>query len=263
MSEREHTTELSAGYALQALGPDEARAVEEHCTTCPECAADLAEMSGIAATLPLACEASSPLSVALKRRILSAARGDSAADQFLRNPVRKPVDFVAPWWAAAAAAVFIAASALGIGRFMEHQQMAEQTAQLQSQVVEAATRDHVLLLQVQEGRHVLAALAGGRVWDLSGGPPKRWWHCTIVQPPKPGMAMIVASTPPAPRGMMYQAWVIHRGKTHNVGMVPPGKMSSMSMPMPVESGDVVAFTMEPTGGSANPTMPFVMRQTLE
>jgi anti-sigma-K factor RskA len=261
MTEHEHTHELSAGYALGALTVDETRTVEQHCAICQQCAADLAEMSSIVATLPLACESSVP-DGSLKRRILGAARGDSAAGQFLRHPVRKPA-FVAPWWAAAAAAVFIAVSAVGVGALWDHQRMTAQTAALQSQLVEAATRDHVLLLQAQEGRHVLAALAAGRVWDMSGGPPKHWWHCTIVQPPKPGMAMIVASTPPAPKGMTYQAWVIHRGKTHNVGTMPAGKMSTMSMPMPVESGDVVAFTMEPSGGSANPTMPFVMRQTLD
>jgi hypothetical protein len=36
----------------------------------------------------------------------------------------------------------------------------------------------------------------------------------------------------------------------------------VDIPMPVEAGDIVAFSMEPPGGSAKPTMPWVMQQVL-
>jgi len=137
MNDREHVRELSAAYALGALSADEAQAVEAHCAQCQECAADLAEMNGIAATLPLACAPASP-SATLKRRILSAARGDAAADQLLRRPARQPLSPV--WWAAAAAAFFVAGAALGALGFMDHRQMAAEVAQTNSELAFAQKR---------------------------------------------------------------------------------------------------------------------------
>ena len=75
--------------------------------------------------------------------------------------------------------------------------------------------------------------------------------------------MLVASMPPAPKGMTFQAWIIHRGAVHNAGMVPAGTTSMMHMPMPLEKGDVVAFSVEPMGGSTTPTIPFAMQQALD
>lgn len=122
----------------------------------------------------------------------------------------------------------------------------------------AAMRDQLAANQV-----AITEIATGRVWDLGGGTKSHWWHCAVVQPPQQHKAMLVASMPPAPKGMTFQAWVIHRGKIHDVGTVSPGTTSMMHMPMPVQLGDVVAFTIEPMGGSETPTMPFVMRQQLD
>jgi anti-sigma-K factor RskA len=249
MSVEQHVTELTAPYALGALLPDEMRGVETHCAACASCAADLAEMRGLAATLPLACEQVSP-SAQLKRRILSIARGDASAGEFLRNPSRRSLVPARTWWAAAAAAVFVVGAASGISAMLDHQRMVAQ--------MDAMHRE----LALNQG--AIAEIASAqRVWDLSGGTRDHWWHCTIVQPAQQKPAMLVAAMPPAPRGMAFQAWVIHRGSVHNVGMVPAGTTSMMHFPMPVQRGDVVAFSVEPMGGSATPTMPFAMQQTLD
>jgi hypothetical protein len=55
---------------------------------------------------------------------------------------------------------------------------------------------------------------------------------------------------------------VRKGKVHKGGVVAPGKMTQTIIPMRVQSGDVVAFSMEPPGGSASPSGPFVMQQTL-
>ncbi|MBV8163927.1 MAG: anti-sigma factor, partial [Candidatus Eremiobacteraeota bacterium] len=63
-------------------------------------------------------------------------------------------------------------------------------------------------------------------------------------------------------GMVYQVWLARKGKVHEGGVVAPGKMTQTIIPMRVQSGDVIAFSMEPPGGSASPSGPFVMQQTL-
>jgi anti-sigma-K factor RskA len=248
MNDRDHVLDLTAAYALGAATTDEARAVQAHCATCAACASDLAEMSGLAATLPLACDPVSPSSE-LRRRILAVARGDASAGSFLRNLSRRSYAPPASWWAAAAAAVLVTAAGVGGMAFMDHQAMVRQMDALHGE------------LAANQG--AIRELAAGRVWDMSGGTKAHWWHCTVVQPPKQAQAMLVASMPPTPKGMTFQAWIIHGGKLHDAGTVPAGTISMMHMPMPVQKGDIIAFSVEPVGGSPTPTMPFAMRQALD
>ena len=249
MTQSEHVVDLTAGYALHALSADEARLVEAHCAACAECAADLAEMVGLAATLPLACEAVTP-SITLKRRILEQARADASAGQVLRSLRRQPVRPVSAWWAAAAAVLLIGVAGIGATWMMDHERMVAQMDAMHAQVA--------------ADQQALDEIAGARkVWDMSGGTKAHWWHCTLVQPLNGSPAMLVAQMPAAPKGKAFQAWVIRRGAVHNAGMVPAGKRSMMHLPMPVQAGDVVAFTIEPEAGSATPTMPIVMQSTLD
>ena len=248
MNERDHVLDLTAAYVLGAATTEEASTVDAHCATCPPCAADLAEMSGVAATLPLACDPVAP-SATLKRRILAGARGEASAGTFLRNPARRSSAVPAGWWAAAAAALVVTAGALGTAAYTDHQRMVAQMDAMHGELAANQTA-------IQE-------IAAGRVWDMSGGTRTHWWHCTLVQPPKQQKAMLVASMPPAPKGMSFQAWIIHKGTLHDVGMVPAGTISMMHLPMPVQKGDVIAFSVEHVGGAATPTMPFAMRQALD
>lgn len=253
----DHVLDFTAAYALGSLPVDEQRAVEEHCAACTACAADLAEMKGLAATLPLACEPMTP-SAALKRRILAEARGDAAAGQALRNSQRRSVmPASANWWAGLAAAVFLAGVSLNVSAMIERSRMDAQSASASAQL--SAMRDELAL-----NKGAIAEIAAARkVWDMSGGTPSHWWHCTLVQPFGSKPAMLVASMPAMPQGKTFQVWVIRHGTVHNAGLVPAGKTSMMHMPMPVRKGDVVAFTVEPLGGSATPTLPIAMSQSLD
>jgi anti-sigma-K factor RskA len=242
MNDAQHVLDLTAAHALGALPPEEAHAVEVHCASCASCAADLAEMQGLAATLPLACEQISP-QPGLKRRMLAAARGDASANRYLRNPERRSWSS-GTWLAAAAAALLVGVA------FADHERMVYRMDDLQR---DAATN----------GGAVAEIASAQRVWDLSGGTKDHWWHCAVVQPSHQGKAMIVGLMPPAPRGMAFQAWIIHSGKRYSAGMMPAGTTSMMHLPMPVQKGDVIAFSVEPMSGNATPTMPFAMEQQLD
>jgi hypothetical protein len=101
-----------------------------------------------------------------------------------------------------------------------------------------------------------------KVWDLSVSAAGKRIPCTVIQPNNAPHAMIVADMPMAQHGMVYQVWLVRRGKMHRGPTVMPGEMMQTTIPMRVESGDVIAFSMEPPGGSAVPSGPFVMEQTL-
>jgi anti-sigma factor RsiW len=65
--------ELVAGFALDALDPDDRRAFESHLAGCQRCRAELAGLSETVGALAVSVEGPAP-SVVLRERILAAAR---------------------------------------------------------------------------------------------------------------------------------------------------------------------------------------------
>ncbi len=151
-----------------------------------------------------------------------------------------------------AAAAVLAAVFVGVSDLRARDAMNRDVADMQRQIA----------AQQLATKQLVAAVAGGRTWDMSWGDKKNWWHCTVVQP-KHDKAMLVAQVPKAPAGMAYQAWVIHRGKVHSAGVLPSGGVTMVHMPMPVQRGDVIAFSIEPEGGSSLPTGRFFMQHQLD
>jgi anti-sigma factor RsiW len=97
--------ELTAAYALDALGPDEERVYEEHLSRCDRCREELAGFRDATGALALAVEPAEP-PAALRGRILEAARSE-----------RPNVVTLRPRWAypLAAAAAVAACAAIGFG----------------------------------------------------------------------------------------------------------------------------------------------------
>jgi anti-sigma factor RsiW len=278
MMDHDAIVELSGAYALNAVAADEAGEVEKHLATCAPCNALVAELRATARLLPLACETVEP-SASLKRRILKMAQTDQQAEALLRrnaqvassSPMssrRTPARWLSSYWGTAIAAAFLIAAGFGIGTMQARsaalQHMAEMHAQAtdaQAQLASVRATNARIAADAKSVHGVVADVAHGRIWDMSGGHGSHWWHCTVVQPPHNKNATLIASIPAAPHGMKYQAWIIRKGTVHRAPVIPPG-VAMVEMPMPVEAGDVVAFSMEPPAGSDRPTSPFVMQQTL-
>jgi hypothetical protein len=110
---------------------------------------------------------------------------------------------------------------------------------------------------------LLAALSNGRVYGVDGTVGSEPWHLTIVQPPAGANALIFSQVPHAPTGDTYRTWVLRSGKTFDAGELPAGTQTKLEMPMPLEDGDVVAFSREPVGGGDRPTNPFLMEVTIK
>jgi anti-sigma-K factor RskA len=267
-----HVTDLSAAYALDALSPGERAQVDAHIAACADCRADVGELLGVAGVLPLACEQTSA-PAGLKARILDAASTDVRAQQNIaRRGADTPRPFVGPrasghipalwgWFAAAAAAAAIVLGGFAAHESGERLAMQQQRDSLTADLAQARRAGTIAQQQADAGHAVMAALASGTYWtapahqDRSG----RMWRLSVIQPPARGHnGMLVASVPEPPRGMAYQIWVKRDGTPHKAGMVMHGGMTMMDMPMPLQKGDMVAFSVEPMSGSAAPTSPYVM-----
>jgi anti-sigma-K factor RskA len=267
-----HITDLSAGYVLGALAPGERAAVDAHIAGCADCRADIGELLGVAGILPLACE-QTPAPAGLKARILNAASVDVRAQQNIaRRGAEAPRPSVVPrasghipamwgWFAGAAAAAAIVLGGFAAHESGERLALQQQRDSLAADLAQARQSGALAQHQADAGHAVMAALASGTYWtapahqDRSG----RMWRLSVMQPPVRGHnGMLVASVPEPPRGMAYQIWVKRSGTPHKAGMVMHGGMTMVDMPMPLQKGDMVAFSVEPMSGSAAPTSPYVM-----
>lgn len=279
MTNGSHVTDLTAGYALGALSPDERGFVETHIATCQECRGDVRELFGIASTLPLACDSVAPPG-GLKARVLNAAAGDARAAEALTRRGAASSQGVLPdrmlgradrpfrsapwsWWlagAATAAALFL--GAVDLNSMHERSALKAQVDSMSRSVSDLADANARLTEQAAQGHAVMTALANGTVWTTGPNRDQRGqpWSCTIVQPPERGHnGMLLAMMPAPPNGMAYQVWLRHKGAARKAGMVMHGGMSMLDLSMPVARGDVVAFSVEPMQGSTRPTSPYVMQ----
>jgi anti-sigma-K factor RskA len=270
MNDATHVTDLAAGYALGALSPEERATVDSHIATCVDCRSDLAAMLGLASTLPLACDSVAPPS-SLKERVLAAAGAEIRAGAAIArrpSPAERTTSWTPrmvpagwTWMAGLAAAAAVVMGFMAAGALRERDALREQVASMSAQLSQATLTTVSLQHQADAGHAVMTALASGTYWtagprqDASG----RMWRCAIVQPPARGHnAMLLATVPEPPHGMAYQIWVRRDGKPHKAGMLMHGGMAMMDMPMPLEKGDVVAFSVEPMSGSVAPTSPYMM-----
>lgn len=212
--------ELTAGYALDALDPEERRAYEAHLPGCESCRSELAAFSETAAALAVA--ASGPVPGAeLRDRIVAAVRAEPQAVVPLENRRRR----VVPALAAAAAVAAVVALAAGLW----------------------ATR---LSGELDETRSALALLAdpGARTIDLRAGDGR------LVVGPDGRALLLLPGLDPAPAGKTYEVWIVASGPPRPAGLFSGrDAVDVVAVDGPVEPGAVVAVTVEDAGGVPAPT----------
>ena len=240
---------LTGAYALDAVDDLERRAVERHLAECEPCREEVRGFRETAAAL--ADGVALAPSQALRERVLAQVRttpqlppvprGAGSFDALVRDvrttPRRAPAQ-AGRLVAAAVAAVL----ALGGGTFGVVQYRQAQDAREQRQVALAQQREIASVLadptsrvvsgQVSSGGRVTVALAGARAVVLTDG-------VTAL-----------------PQGRTYQLWVVRPDGIRSLGLGPAESAAAGSWARPVTGvrpGDTVAVSVEPVGGSAQPT----------
>lgn len=239
--DHEGLRDLVAVYALDALDDDEAATVEDHLRDCPRCREDLKGHQETAALLayegadapeglweriaagvtPEPEDARPPLELIVGRR---SASGPTTSRSWL-------------WRAAAAAAVVVAA---GTGVEIAHQN--HRINQLSS-----ALADQSLLQQATS-----AALdPSARRLALTGAHGSVQATAAVLPD---GVGYVVDTAMPAlPGDKTYQLWSLTSGRPVSAGLMGSHPSVTRFRLAPGASG--VAVTVEPEGGSAQPTGP--------
>lgn len=215
---------LSGAFALDALTAEEAEQFRTHLEQCAVCRQEVRELRDAAARMG-AVEAALPPD-ALKARILAAA--DRTAQQppkvvaLRQERTRRWAPRLA---AAAAAAVVAVGGAVGITQLT-----GDDGTTLVAGVVQVFEADDAHVAKV----------------DTSHGSVR-----VATSPGRGEMAVDTSGLHTLDEGHVYQLWSITEGKPSSVGVLDdPDKGASMSMP---PSGTEVAITVEPVGGSDQPT----------
>ena len=199
--------DLTAAYALDALGPDEAEAYERHLSQCEECREQLAELNETATALAFSTVAPAP-PARLRAAILDAAAAE-------RSNV---VPLLRRRWVARGLAVAAAAA---------------------------------------------ACIAVGLAVSLSQSSHTTQTAFTLMVNPNRTATLHVSGVSAAPSGKTYEAWVIPAGGSPRpAGLFPSGENTTVRLHGTLPKKAVVAVTVEPAGGSKQPTTtPFFISQT--
>ncbi|MFF9011953.1 anti-sigma factor domain-containing protein [Streptomyces sp. NPDC014870] len=231
---------LTGAYVLDALDTEEERqAVARHLTQCPSCAQEVRELSETAAHLGRAvAESVGPeLRSAVLRRIVTVRQepprttsgaGGAAWARSLR---------LLPRWALAASLV----GTVALGGVAVWQYERAEDAERAARQAQSATTDLAAVLAAPDAR-----MATARIGDAVG---------TVVHSPSLNRTAFAASSmPPPPAGKVYQLWYDDHGTMRSAGLMPTGVTASTTLLSGRTDGaEAVGITLEPAGGSPQPT----------
>ncbi len=274
MSEGVDRIDSAIGYALGSLTPEEQATYEAHLRESPEARREADELVRVARALDLESPAETP-PAGLKERLMAQVAvtpqeipAASAASRAVASPTvlsstaderpgpqptttfpsaraparararararaevrwfRRPAAVAAA--AAAAVVLFGGGTLLGVN-IGNSATVTAQQASVVAQISAAA-----------DNRRSTASIAGGGtatlVWSLALGKS----------------VIVVDGLPAAPSGKAYQLWYIRGGQATSAGLIAPHANGAWQiLEGTMRSGDTVGMTVEPNGGSKQPT----------
>ena len=259
---------LSGAYSVDALDNGERSSFEQHLSECAACQAEVAELSATAHSLGALAEQAPPAS--LRASVLAGIAQVRPLPPLVRDDVAEDAasDDTTPWsprhaagpsstvpiggeaavttegarviplfrrtstWIAAAAA----AAVLAVGGVAWGPWSSDQPSYTAVQQVERAADSTTV---TKHAGQAVATLAYSRSLDRS--------------------AISVTGLPAAPAGMVYQLWYINADGARSAGFLPADDGSGQAVLQGSLTGaDQVGVTVEPDGGSPQPTTQPVM-----
>ena len=223
----EEMRELVAAYVLGAVPPEEGPFIRAHISTCDECMAEADRYSEIAASLALAVD-SEPLPKDFADRVLAAAT-ENRPEQ---TPARKPSRF----------RLSLPALAGGLAVLLAFAVMTTALIQTNGDL----RRADKALTALVHSEGVLELQGAGAV--------------ARVVPTASETYLIVAGLQEAPANHTYQLWFMDGTTPISAGVFDvSGGLAIVEVDRSIEGFDGAAVTIEPAGGSTEPTSTPIMQ----
>jgi len=234
---------LTGAYVCHALEPAEREAFERHLAQCPVCVQEVAELQETAAVLasaaaetpPARLKAAVDARIAVTRQIPPIIAGAGAGDTAAARPRRRW--FTALGWGLAAGLAVVVA-VLGV-RLNDQQNQIDQANQRSTAITTllSAPDVHANSVSVTTG-------GNGRV---------------LVSRSRDEAAITVSGLTKLPPGRAYQLWMMGPSGARSGGLVPVGSEAYDSvLAHGLGDAQTIGLTVEPSGGSAQPTTTPVM-----
>ena len=260
MSICEELQELYPAYVLDAVNDVDRARIEQHLPQCTHCAGAVAVYRPVADAMAFAAPAADP-PADLKSRVLAATM-----PHMLRTPPAPSLlaQLSAGWSNLFRAPAFSAMALLwAIG-------LAVWNISLQNQVAQQAALSHQMSTEISFQRDMLntMAYANGEPMKLQGTQIASRAVGRLYAPAdETTLALIVNDLPPLPSGKVYQFWLVDvtgdrtSGGTFTVDEQGRGWLL-VHAPKPLSNYQGVGVTVEPAGGSQQPTGEKMMEMTL-
>jgi anti-sigma-K factor RskA len=226
----ERFDELKGAYVLGALPDDEQRELEEYLAEHPERQAEVDELGTFAGLLALSSQEQEP-PPELRRNIMSVVEDEA------RPPVRSGPRFAGlREFFSLQNLAFGAAALLVIGLFSWNMLLQGEVRDLQGRVAN------------------LQDTPQSRMVALEGTGAAQQAHAEVMILEDHRAVLMAEDMPRVPEDRTYQIWVIEGDVPQPGGLFEPqGESVAAVVEKPLGEGDVIAVTIEPDGGSPQPT----------
>ena len=234
--------DLKDAYALGALPDDERATVEAYLALHPERQAEIDDMVGIAGLLALAPPEQEP-SADLRRKVMQVVESEAAVPRAAESPRSSWFG----WLGGFRNVALGAAAVLVVGLLSWNVLLQADVQDLRGQVEEARSAN-----EAQETREI----ALGGAWAEQGA------RAEVTALKDDRAILVVEDMPSMPEDRTGQVWVIHDDKPQPSGLLDPsGNMAATAITTPLRGADAIAVTIEPAGGSDEPTSdPVLVRE---
>lgn len=221
---------LTGAYVLDAVSDRERDEFERHLRECEACAQEVYELRETATRLGRAAAAVPP--PALRSSVMAQIRTvRQDPPQASVTPLRRRRSSWALRMTSAAAAVLLVAATF-LGVLLVEARDAANTSEAQAAAMAS-------ILRAGDAQVTSDGDENGRMTILASRSADR-------------MLLLADDLPAPPEGQDYQAWTLGDDQTRSVGLLPDGGTATLEV-NGIGSASEAAITLEPTGGSSEPT----------
>ncbi|WP_306206986.1 anti-sigma factor [Actinoplanes sp. RD1] len=243
---------LVGAYVLDAVDEEDRAAFEQHVAGCSACQVELAELRETASRMADSTWSIPPPRLraevmgAIKRtRQLPPADGGRPDSRVVGL---RPASRLRRWPVAAAAAVILSAGT-GVGVWAVQEQRVDEQSRIAVAAAQREARVQAILSASDVVMRSGAIRGGGTVTVASSAS-----HSAAV-------VLMGAVTAPA-RDQAFQLWAVHDTTMTDAGVLAAGAASGVQIVEGLPGSDALGVTVEPAGGSAEPSLPPVAEISL-
>jgi anti-sigma-K factor RskA len=275
--------ELAALYALGALSQHDARAFDAHLQEgCQTCQAELAQFNKVVGVLGSDVAPVAPpayvrdlLVVRIEKELSEAPSVSGSVIPFPDKqapthrtpaPESSPFSRVVPWAVAAMLLITLAYTFTSLrsesqslrAALEQERRYASETAGQAATLKEELAKKSALSDELAQINSVLSS-PQSRIILLAGLDPAPDSRAKVYWDVQGNRWVVSADLPPAPQGKVYQLWFVTPTAKISAGLIKPDKhghgFSVVQFPSSAAQLAAAAITLEPEGGSEQPTMP--------